>query len=987
MSIFQQLHKEHLLLSQNDENSIYSDKNGTLFERLDYAWKVYKSKELKYTANYKKAALAFLRKQLEGAIARTSNDEAAHTLLTLLETFFELKERHSDKTIQELVTLTKMRCMNIPAWSENITNDINNKEILSKLNPLIVQYNQARDQTAKLDYLLNLYYKKEHMDDKSSAKNAAQSTDQDTIYPSLSNSLNAQFILLGFTGPSLENNATAAIIQHLKKKKVSLRDVPLIQKNDVNVILTAYPKDPTSLKFAGKEAVIHLLTKQQASLADASEEHKADKDVVFAAYKANILSLQFAGTIPISQLLQEGKVALKDIPDTHKNDRQIVLAVYQNECGILSDRMDYAWMIYQGTPILYTLEQQKKARQFLMQTLKIHEEPLVDKQLQLFFNYKTQFPNKDINEIRTYMRMETMKLPTISVDSAFVKQNSQYFNTQLNNTQLNNTQLDFSHLLVEIEQDIEHLNSAIETYNVVPPHNEHKLACLQKIYQLKKTIEHKYPPDFTGAWENYRRVFQVQLFNDLKDQFALLGIHSLNEAVLFGQPKTAGTAGSTPPITIEQILADMSTDKIATLTKYLVKDKWPKLYDSLDTSTEAQNFKKFFDEHSIRYVGGGNSKNFQITSSNGSSCVLKIENRLNQPKNVEDYLRSGALSTHLTPVTAERQVPFIDTKHNKLTTRTILVTSFCSGGNLLDHTAAKGADFNARIKAVFNIYHQVGELLIKTQEAGCVFTDAKNTNFLLSRDKNNNDTVLIADTKAFMFVNKSDGKFSYQLPQNKWLGQIKSKNIWSPEFDTSLPFSADKLHVRQLGIGIYQYLTKCPECYLIRENYAEYANDYDFQYPIFQTSVGKQLKELITQMTHPFPDARIPLKAALSRFKGIMRIHLQYEHATLDELSSRPHKFSAAPGSLINYQGYKGDVLKTKILMEAKEAIQACKSEDDILQFQARFKQQIDILKLGQGDFTRDWGIETTSIKAFNKMLEEKITELRSLQSSLTNNR
>ena len=64
----------------------------------------------------------------------------------------------------------------------------------------------------------------------------------------------------------------------------------------------------------------------------------------------------------------------------------------------------------------------------------------------------------------------------------------------------------------------------------------------------------------------------------------------------------------------------------------------------------------------------------------GSVWVLKVDNRLGSPKDIEAHLAKTALSGILTTLYADKQVSFKDSHTNEVITRGILVTEYSSGG-------------------------------------------------------------------------------------------------------------------------------------------------------------------------------------------------------------------------------------------------------------------------------------------------------------------
>lgn len=115
-----------------------------------------------------------------------------------------------------------------------------------------------------------------------------------------------------------------------------------------------------------------------------------------------------------------------------------------------------------------------------------------------------------------------------------------------------------------------------------------------------------------------------------------------------------------------------------------------------------------------------------------------------------------------------------------------------------------------------------------------------------------------------------------------------------------------------------------------------------------------------------------------------------YAYRVSDFLDGRNHKFYTVSLSNINfqksqattefndfkkkYQLYKGDYLKTQILENLRERIQETGSKEKLhdLKKQLKTSYEYDVLRTGQGWFTRMFGIKTSSIKTLDNMFEQQ---------------
>jgi hypothetical protein len=114
-------------------------------------------------------------------------------------------------------------------------------------------------------------------------------------------------------------------------------------------------------------------------------------------------------------------------------------------------------------------------------------------------------------------------------------------------------------------------------------------------------------------------------------------------------PKRAASAHPRQQgIDFTQLFKGMSEARVSKMLEILSEgsqfnvNKFYGLYRG-ETNEEAQRFNTFFTQHNIQFLNGNNAKNFVIHSKPGtsptSSIVLKLENRLGQPIDIEDKLR------------------------------------------------------------------------------------------------------------------------------------------------------------------------------------------------------------------------------------------------------------------------------------------------------------------------------------------------------------
>ena len=120
----------------------------------------------------------------------------------------------------------------------------------------------------------------------------------------------------------------------------------------------------------------------------------------------------------------------------------------------------------------------------------------------------------------------------------------------------------------------------------------------------------------------------------------------------------------------------------------------------------------------------------------------------------------------------------------------------------------------------------------------------------------------------------------------------------------------------------------------------------------------------------------------LRRAVEMHKVSSYYSHAT--ESGSRKHKYEAkyeeANALKKNYNALKGDALKTKILIDIQTEIDNTSTPKELADVLQAFikKPEYTILETQQGRISQKLGLETSSLKAFNRMVgdaEERIAK------------
>lgn len=489
----------------------------------------------------------------------------------------------------------------------------------------------------------------------------------------------------------------------------------------------------------------------------------------------------------------------------------------------------------------------------------------------------------------------------------------------------------FTRFATEVSLEIDTLNKLIERYNQKKDKTE-KAQLLFDIYQQQKRMNNQYPAEMMNASTSFRDQIHTNLFKELQEQFKLLGFPSLNEEFLKRNLTTPTPAPD--PSSLPEILANMSPEKANKMLELLSKNKTGdlKALEKLYTPDEPgyKEYQTFLAQHKIEFLGGANSRNFKVTSKvDGKELVLKVDNRLDAPKDAEALLRSGSLRDVLSPIYAERTVT-----HGS-DTRNLLVTDYFTGGNLQEHGKKIGDD-KARAKSALSVYTQMGSILQKISADGCAFPDMKNSNWLIT-DKG---VVQIADTKSFAFTDA--GQLNFSSKANRWYTNLSTPFMNAPEMNAlqMIPASADKMHSYMLGKNLYQYLSGC-SCSALENKHN--GADYDFSHPIFSTPEGVEFREIITATVNRSPDKRISMDMAVERLgkietkiatrellKGLKDLneptHAEFIRTTSEQIDK------ASKEQLVTLQEeIKGKITENKEVMtikaECKELIEQLKTE------------------------------------------------------------
>ncbi|MDF1677095.1 MAG: protein kinase, partial [Legionellaceae bacterium] len=267
------------------------------------------------------------------------------------------------------------------------------------------------------------------------------------------------------------------------------------------------------------------------------------------------------------------------------------------------------------------------------------------------------------------------------------------------------------------------------------------------------------------------------------------------------------------------------------------------------------------------------SKNFILKhTTSQNEYFLKLEDRLGMPRQAEHHLRANGLADVLTPILIERKVAFTTPPKSETVIRRLVVTTVCKGDSLEKASEKKVKD-EARINTAIDVYQQMARVLTHIEANGCVFTDMKNSNWLLDES----GQIKIADTKSFFFTNKSGQLDIDDIERKNGNYQhVPNTPFMNPDemFLRNPRPSAEKLHAYMLGKNLYQYLTGCDATYFFVNPYSHFSpikrvGQLSFSADIFKHGQGRDLAHLIQSLMDPIPENRPSVKDAYQALRVI----------------------------------------------------------------------------------------------------------------------
>ena len=346
--------------------------------------------------------------------------------------------------------------------------------------------------------------------------------------------------------------------------------------------------------------------------------------------------------------------------------------------------------------------------------------------------------------------------------------------------------------------DIKQLNEHIKKYNSCE-NEEEQLALLKNIYSLRENMNNLYPLDFIAHCPTYQQQIHDKLEEDLRSACIKLNHPSL--AILANlEPHSLST--------IEELIAALPHDKLTELAVIFWenKDVEKRLGNLVLPEPVLSLFNTFLSTHMISVLpNSNNSRNIVIErkpSNGSSSVVLKLDLRLGTPKESEQMLRQKGFKYFPNIHGIERQITFA--LHEKPITTFVTITDYFPKADLESHINRKDPLLVAEnINSALNFYRQMADIFLEMHELGYTFTDAKNSNWLISDD----GQLKIADTKSLVPILQPTGMVDLKSEPCTWLRKnIKaSPHLYPSEFLTSKPFSAEQMTSYFLGKNLPGY--------------------------------------------------------------------------------------------------------------------------------------------------------------------------------------
>ena len=502
-----------------------------------------------------------------------------------------------------------------------------------------------------------------------------------------------------------------------------------------------------------------------------------------------------------------------------------------------------------------------------------------------------------------------------------------------------------------------------------------KLALLDRMMARKRVMDHTFPSEYFEGLTFYSQL-ESDLFREIKHQRSLLAPTSVS-----------GESTSS----LSELIANMSPDKRNEFAQILTgKDDLQvalgQLYSSGEAfQDEAQRYQSFMSTHSIEILGGFNSRNFKVTDMNtGQMEVLKLDNRLGKPKDIEVHLReqkySGLMSVKMDlPISCRATREYQDAEGTQQISQLLSnmqVTEYCGAGSLLEVSQyqKKKGDIALCLSAC-QVMEDMAKKLIELRANNAVMLDFKPANWLWKDGE-----LYLGDTKSFMRCD-AEGVLRTTDAGNQYYDVLRSPQFFFPEdpgkdekgANKEMELNADQFHSYVLGVNLHCFLRgeKFP-CYEKGERnfdnpaYDGYlSGDWQNNFEPLQLAHREtrymedaydEHIQLIGKLTKFDPDERLPIKEALEK---LGEIKLKLLDMQKEQLSSQFKRFMAeSPESRVTTPMETNELRELCILWKSLEF-----GEHDTVMRQyteTKFKEYVEHPDARQGilDDAKDMGYD-----------------------------
>lgn len=496
-----------------------------------------------------------------------------------------------------------------------------------------------------------------------------------------------------------------------------------------------------------------------------------------------------------------------------------------------------------------------------------------------------------------------------------------------------------------LTEEIKTLNNLIDVYNEAS--DELKIAALGQLKQALNTMQHRFPNDLKQYYHSiYHKQIVAPLFDVIRQEEIGLGI--LNPSQIKTLPEFIANL---PQESLDQLLALL-------LEKDFTQERL-KQASFLTDETLQQSFQVILDRYEIEVLGGHNSKNFKCKDKfTGKIEVMKVENRMNMPKEAANELREKALSSVFTPERHEREGFYLGVKPDgkqAMLSRSILFTEYYPKGDL---KRTVNEEVGAKLDSALDKYLQMGHILQDIEQAGYCFPDMKNANWLVD----DFGQLRIADTKSFLYTQKEEGVVedflgNETIEQKRILNRTNEKNsLYSlpnsphmnpPELIKVLPRDSHdsvdmrRVHAYMLGKNLYQCLTGCSDILFIkRDKNGEIVLNQDgqlvpvadlsglpFDHEIFLTEEGRALKTIIKDALLEDPAQRTQLNDMVQNLAFVQYPDLSRGKSELIDLKINAYQ---ALKQLESFKIGSHDEIMLAYLNQQKEAIKNADTKERV---------------------------------------------------------